>query len=152
VYTACQGPVLLVILGGYCWILRMPSANLLPLILFLVLFIEAVIAFSQAFGALFRSRQALLQSALFFSMPAFFLGGYTWPLEDMSPALRPLAAVLPTTPILNAWTTLTAIPDSFRWLGGGYLHQALLAVLYFGLSWLVLRTVIRRRVGKKTAA
>ncbi|MEN6559950.1 MAG: ABC transporter permease [Acidobacteriota bacterium] len=152
IYTICQAPILLAVLGGYFWILRMPSANLLPLVLLLVLFVQAVVGFSQVLGALFRSRKALIQAAVFFSMPAFFLGGYTWPLEDMSPVLRPIAAILPTTPILNAWTTLTAIPDSLRWLGGAYLHQGLLAVLYFGLSWLCLRLVAVPRRRKATAA
>jgi len=151
-FTVYQAPVLLIVLAGYCGILRMPSVNLLPLVLLLVLFVQAVIGFSQALGALFRSRQALIQSAVFFSMPAFFLGGYTWPIEDMSPFLRPIAAVLPTTPILNAWTTLTAIPDSFRWLGQAYLHQALLAILYFGLSWLCLRAAAGRKARKAAAA
>ncbi len=149
-YTVYQVPILLIVLGGYGWIFRMPSANLLPLILFLVLFVQAVICFSQFLGALFKTRKTLLQAAVFFSMPAFFLGGYTWPFEDMSPVARVLAAVLPTTPILNAWTTLTAIPGSFRYLGGAYLHQALLVVLYFAAG--CLGVWLRMASGRRTAA
>jgi len=149
-YTVYQVPILLVILGGYCWIFRMPSANLLPLVLFLIMFVQAVICFSQALGMLFITRQALLQAAVFFSMPTFFMGGYTWPFEDMSAPVRVMAAALPTTPILNAWTTLTGIPGSFPYLGGAYLHQALLVVLYFALGFIGLR--LRTRSGRTPAA
>jgi ABC-2 type transport system permease protein len=144
-YTIYELPIMLAVLAGYKWIFRMPAANLLPLVLLLVLFAQAVICFSQALGALFSSRKTLLQAAVFFSMPTFFMGGYTWPFEDMSTPVRILASVLPTTPILNAWTTLTAIPGSVRFLGGAYLHQALLVVLYFSLGLIGLWLRTRRR-------
>lgn len=145
VYTVYEIPIVLAVLAGYVWIFRMPLNNALPLILFLVLFAQTVICCSQALAMIFRSKQVLLQTAVFFSMPTFFLGGYTWPIEDMSLPARLLSSILPTTPILNSWTTLTVIPGSLRWLGGAYLHQFVLTLVYFGLSWLGLSVYLRRQ-------
>ncbi len=151
VYTAFQVPVLAAVLGGYYFIFRMPRVNVFPLMLFLIIFAQAVICFSQALGLMFKNRKTLLQAAVFFSMPAFFLGGYTWPAESMSPILRPLAAVLPTTPILNTWTTLTAIPDSLPYVGGAYVHEALIAAGFFVLTYVGVR-IRAARIRKNGAA
>lgn len=50
-------PLLLAVLAGYRWIFRMPSANHLPVVLFLVLFVQAVIGFSQVLGRVFKTRR-----------------------------------------------------------------------------------------------
>ena len=122
----------------------MPLANLTALALFFTLFSFTVITFSQLLGALFPDRAAVFQFLVFFSMPAFFLGGYTWPSENMSLFAKFLSSLLPTTPLLNVFTRLTVLEGAVPFIGRFWLHQALLALAYLLLGTLALRLRSRR--------
>ncbi len=89
-------------------------------------------------------RAAVFQFLVFFSMPAFFLGGYTWPSENMSLFAKLLSSLLPTTPLLNVFTRLTVLEGAVPFIGRFWLHQALLAVAYLLLGTLALKLRSRR--------
>jgi len=141
---AVQTPINALLLLLYNQLFHMPLANLTALALFFTLFSFTVITFSQLLGALFPDRAAVFQFLVFFSMPAFFLGGYTWPSENMSLFAKFLSSLLPTTPLLNVFTRLTVLEGAVPFIGRFWLHQALLALAYLLLGTLALRLRSRR--------
>lgn len=130
-----QLPVLLLLASAYFFLFDMPTRHLPLAVVLLILFSGSVIAFSQVLGTLFKRRLMVLQILVFFSLPAFFLSGYTWPLENMPGVLRVLSAALPSTPVLNSFTRLTCIDGSVPYLWSFFLHQAVLYLVYLLFSF-----------------
>lgn len=104
----------------------------------LLLYTLTVVVASHIAGVFFRHASGVLQFFLFFTLPAFFISGYPFPRESIHPLIRSLAALLPTTPVLDALPRLNTIPDSLPYQSQSFLHIALLGLAYFWLGgWLI---------------
>jgi len=80
------------------------SASLL--ILVLTVFFMVLAMFGTFFGTLFSKEIWALQFFAFSSYPIFLASGYSWPLFAMNPVLKAFAFMLPTTPALEAYTSI----------------------------------------------
>jgi len=145
---ALQVPVTLTLLAVFYGLLGMPAGSPVLSFLLLTVFSAAVLAFSQFVAMLARRRLALLQGLVLFSMPAFFLSGYTWPRENMTAPVRWLSHLLPSTPSLDAFPRLNLIPGAETYLPAWLLWLGALIVLYLAAGWWLLR----RRVAKAPSA
>ena len=114
-----------------------PKAPLATLAWFLTPFLLATIWLAMPLGALFLTRESALTTLFTISIPILFSIGFVWPVEAMSPWVPKVAQWLPVTP--GVWGTLelaqmgaspTEVWPRWSWLWT-------LAVLYFGLAWLV---------------
>jgi len=127
-------------------VFSIPTESFLLSFLALILFTASVITFSQTIGTFFKRRLMVMQVLFFFALPAFFLSGYTYPVESIPPLIRVFAALLPTTPILNVFPRISYIEGSLPYLGGYILHQLALYLLYMGLSFIGFKKLSKKIV------
>ena len=132
---------------AYYWVLGIHSRNLAVSLLYLLVFSAVVTWFSQFIGLMFRKRIHVLQLLVFISVPALMASGYTYPLESFPTVLRRVAALLPSTPMLNVFPRLTTLSGSAPFLWHYLLHLGILFVLYFILAWGIIK-LKSWRVGK----
>ncbi len=122
-----------------------PSENIILSILMLLLFSMTVIAFGNVIGPFFRHRLMVLQVLFFFTLPVFFVSGYTFPLESIHPVLRSISFMLPSTPVLNAFPRINYIEGASSYVGGFFLHQFGLYLFYMLLSFLNLPVRFKKK-------
>lgn len=107
------------------------------------LYTAALVHLAGFAGVFFRHSVAVLQFFFFTTLPAFFLSGYPFPRESLHPFIRALAALLPSTPVLNALPRLNTIAGSRPYLSGAYLHLMILCLgflfLQVATTWLFFR-------------
>lgn len=108
-----------------------------PLLLaFLIaVFYTVLLFFGTFFGSLFSKEIWALQFFAFSSYPFFLLSGYTWPLYAMNDFLQGIAFLIPSTPMLEAYSALVFKDASFSQILKPLLHLAGLGVLYAGLAY-----------------
>ena len=110
----------------------------------LLLFTLTIVIISNFAGIFFRHATGVLQFFLFVSLPTFFVSGYPFPQEIIHPLIRGLAALLPTTPVLNALPRLNTIPGSLPHLSRHFLHLGILCILYLVLASLAIGYLVKR--------
>lgn len=142
-------PTVLLLCLMFHVVFAVPTENILLSILLLLLFSMTVIAFGNVIGPFFRHRLMVLQVLFFFTLPVFFVSGYTFPLESIHPVMRFISSLLPATPILNAFPRINYIEGAAPYVGGFFLHQAGLFLLYSLLSFLNIPTRLKNRKNKK---
>jgi len=85
------------------WTLKSPAA-------LLVLFIAFTIAMAPAavlLAGFATDKFIAFQLLMFFSVPAYLISGFTWPLEQMPAWVQGVAALFPATPALHAMRVVT---------------------------------------------
>lgn len=84
--------------GFSFWLFDIPRhGHPLALGVFLIPFLIAAVLFAHVLAVPCRERESSLQVLLFTSIPFLFLAGFAWPLGLMSPPLRWLAHLIPST-------------------------------------------------------
>lgn len=139
-------PFILMVTALFHIIFSVTSRDIFHSMIFILLFCASVVTFSQVLGTIFRTRLMVLQVLFFYTLPVFFISGYTFPNESMHPVLRFFAALLPTTPALNAFPRINHIEGAAPYLNGYFIHQTALYLLYLGISFLIVP--IRRTFSK----
>jgi ABC-2 type transport system permease protein len=142
---SAQIPLLIVLLTVFFGVFAMSTSYLVLSFLSLVLFSASIVAFSQVIGQFFNRRLIVMVVMVFFSLPAFFLSGYTWPLENMPVPLQWLAQVLPSTPALHLFLRLNSIPGSAPALSGLFFHLAAQYLGYLLLAMTLAKLLDRQR-------
>lgn len=127
-------PIVLVVSLIFYGAFSIPSENLFASIVMLVLFAGTVVTFSNFVGLFFKRPVNVLQFFFFFTLPVFFMSGYTYPLESIHPVLRFIVRLMPTTPILNSFPRINYIEGSVGYLGSYFLHQFGLYLMYMVLG------------------
>lgn len=126
-----------------------PSLDVLGISAMLSLFTLSVVFVSNFAGIFFRHATGVLQFFLFFTLPAFFISGYPFPQEIIHPLIRSLAALLPTTPVLDALPRLGTIPGSLPYLSLHFLHLGILCILYLLSASLAIGCRVKRERARK---
>ncbi|NKF21834.1 ABC transporter permease [Solimonas marina] len=122
--------------GFAFWFQDFPRAGNPPgLLLAIVLFMMAVVALALLLGSLFDRRERSVEILAGTSIPFFFLGGVTWPLEAMPTPLAWLARLLPSTSAMQALLKLNAQGARLDEVGTDLVNLALLIVLYGALAY-----------------
>ncbi len=132
----------LLLLSSYLFygVLNIQTQNLLWSIFYLFIFSITIASFSQFIGLFFSKRLHVLQVLVFISIPSLLASGYIYPHENFPNILRYFSYLLPTTPILNCFPRLTTFPGSVPYLWHYMFHLITLAVFFFILSVLLLKT------------
>lgn len=111
-------------------ILKLPvRGDYFSLVLLIGLFIATLIPMALWLGSLFRTTLLAVQLMGFSTYPFFLITGYAWPYTELPFFLKALSAMLPTTPFLQAYTTIVQ--------QGGDLPQVMAQVAHLTALWLV---------------
>lgn len=110
-------------------ILKLPiRGDYFSLALLIGLFIATLIPMAMWLGTLFKTTLLAVQIMGFSTYPFFLITGYAWPYAELPLFLQALSALLPTTPFLQAYTTIVQ--------QGGSLAQVMPQVAHLAALWL----------------
>jgi len=128
----------LVVVPAFGWTVVSPLST----VALFTLFVLTLVPVAVAVASVAKDRMGTFQLLMFFSVPLFAASGFTWPADQMPPALRVVTAVFPATPALRAMRvlgtksgSLTAVAPYLGWLGLQLLGYALVAPLVVRRSW-----------------
>lgn len=105
-----------------------PRSAPLLIAVFLLVSLTAISAFAGWISRFFSNATYALTALMFFSVPAFFLSGYSWPESALPDWLQAVSWLLPSTHILGP----------FRLLVLGDISWSEMAYPFAGLVWLVI--------------
>lgn len=109
-------------------ILDLPvRGHFIALSIIIALFIATLIPMGLWIGSLFRTQLLAVQVMGFSTYPFFLITGYAWPYEELPLLIQWLSALLPTTPFLQAYTTIVQ--------QGGNLVQVLPPLVHLIALW-----------------
>ncbi len=113
------------------------GASLLPVFIIGILFILTTAMYAMLIGSFIKKQTHAMEILAFSTYPLFLLSGYSWPLSSMPAFLQGIAALIPTTPMLEAMRRLYL-------MGGGWQDvipqfQHLLLILGFSAFLLTTR-------------
>ncbi|MDE2419456.1 MAG: ABC transporter permease [Burkholderiales bacterium] len=84
--------------GWVFWLYGYPRANnVAGSLVFLVLYVSAIVTLGSLVGLWCRDRERVLQVLLFSTLPMVFLAGFSWPPEALPLPLQYLRWLIPTT-------------------------------------------------------
>jgi len=121
--------------GFNAWVQDYPRGGNVPgLLLAVLLFALASVAFGLFVGSFFRTRERAFQYVTGVSIPLFFLSNLSWPAVASPAALVALAKLLPTTAGINAIVRTQQMGARVPEVGGELRNLLLLALLYAALA------------------
>ena len=144
----------------FTWVIfpafQLPVAtSLIPIFVVSLLFIVATAIYSMLIGSYIKKQTHAMEILAFSTYPLFLLSGYSWPLSSMPAVLQGFAALIPTTPMLEAMRRLYLMGGSWQTVIPQFQH--LLLILGFAALLLTARLFqIKKKMqtinmGNKTA-
>ncbi|MCR5482107.1 MAG: ABC transporter permease [Clostridia bacterium] len=89
---------MLLTLGVQWWLFGMPHRGDMPgFVIFTFLYSLTIVGLGYCIGSIFPDRAFCSQASCILVLPTTILGGYTWPLIAMPPAIQAVARCLPFT-------------------------------------------------------
>ncbi len=106
-----------------------------PVAMFTVslLFLLVVMVYTMLVASFSKKQIRIMEVLAFTSYPLFLLSGYSWPVEAMPAPLQWLAAIIPTTPMMDAVTKLFA--EGTGW--GPVLGDVRQLLVMLAVSWVL---------------
>ncbi len=115
------------------------------------LFVMGASLFGAAVSAIIPNALKATQILMLLSAPGFIIGGYTWPMESMSPIVRFIADMLPLTPFLTAFKMLLFENATMQQVRPEIIHLLLQVIIYFVIGFIFVKWRIIKE-GKKIKA
>ncbi|MCQ2064046.1 MAG: ABC transporter permease [Fibrobacter sp.] len=113
--------------------------ELLPMAVFAVVFLFAVINFGMVVSQVFLRRESSMQLFLYLSIPILFLANFSWPSYLMPTAMQSLSYILPSTFAVPAWLTIEQMGGDIYDVAPKLYALAIQAVIYLILGLLLTR-------------
>lgn len=82
------------------------KASLVPIFVISILFLMTILLLGMWMGTFVKRQKNSLVILAFSTYPLFLLSGYSWPVSSMPVFLQALAALIPTTPMMEAMRKL----------------------------------------------
>lgn len=124
----------------------LPHIGRIPdLVLFCLPFLLATIFFSISFATLFRERDAIIITCIFFSVILLFLSGAVWPQCNMPPFWRYFSYIFPSTPAIQGFLQINSMGAQLSEVGDMYHALWIQSFVYFLTTCLSLYVVRHRR-------
>ncbi len=94
-----------------------------------ILFLMVVMVYTVLVASFSKKQIRIMEILAFTSYPLFLLSGYSWPVAAMPKPLQWIAAIIPTTPIMDAVTKLFAEGSSWGPILPDFLHLLIMLVI-----------------------
>ncbi len=119
-------------------VFQLPTGtSLLPVFIIGILFILTTAMYAMLIGSFIKKQTHAMEILAFSTYPLFLLSGYSWPLSSMPAFLQEIAALIPTTPMLEAMRRLYLMGGSWQDVIPQFQH--LLLILGFSAFLLTAR-------------
>jgi ABC-2 type transport system permease protein len=111
-------------------IFGLPVAGSLASIFILsMIFLVTIMLLTMLIGTFVKSQIRMMEILAFTSYPFFLLSGYSWPVSSMPMPLQWLAAIIPTTPMMEAMKRLFVMGGDWGDVIHQFLHLSILLVV-----------------------
>lgn len=139
------------LLGAFIWLFiagmfRYFSVELpvfsVNMALLAALFTTACIFLGMLVSLLIPNQLKATEVLMIVATPSFIIGGFTWPLESMAPAVQSIASCIPSTPFLQAFRKLAVYGGDLFDVQSQLLSLSWIAGLSFFLCAIVLQIKI----------
>ena len=127
------------------------NGNIFQLGLLVVLFITAMILFTNLLGSFFKKQIVFMEIIAFTTYPIFLITGYAWPRYALPDVYVAISYVLPTTPFMETLVKITQQNVAFHNVSHNFLILAiqvvvLYALLHWRLSYLRKKTIEEKSI------
>jgi len=120
------------------------AGSLISIFILSMVFLITIMLLTMLIGTFVKSQVRMMEILAFTSYPFFLLSGYSWPVSSMPQPLQWLAAIIPTTPMMEAMKRLYVMGGNWSDVSQQFQHLIiLLAVTLVALLWRL--NVIRNR-------
>ena len=82
------------------------AGSIMSIFILSMVFLVTIMLLTMLIGTFVKSQVRMMEILAFTSYPFFLLSGYSWPVSAMPQPIQWLAAVIPTTPMMEAMTRL----------------------------------------------
>lgn len=113
----------------------------------MVLFLLTLIPMGLWIGSLFKSQIIAMQVLAFSTYPIFLITGYSLPYASLPEAIQWISALLPTTPFLKSYQSVTQAGGSLMDNMGAVVHLIILWLFFAGLFVLRIQRLEKRERG-----
>ena len=113
------------------------AGSLMSIFILSMVFLVTIMLLTMLIGTFVKSQVRMMEILAFTSYPFFLLSGYSWPVSAMPQPIQWLAAVIPTTPMMEAMTRLYVMGGN--WGDVIYQFQHLIILLLVTLVLLLWR-------------
>lgn len=115
-------------------ILNLPlRGSVFDISVLMVLFLLTLIPMGLWIGSLFKSQIIAMQVLAFSTYPIFLITGYSLPYVSLPEAIQWISALLPTTPFLKSYQSVTQAGGSLMDNMGAVVHLIILWLFFAGL-------------------
>lgn len=111
--------------------------ELLPMMIFAIVFLSSVINFGMVLSQIFLRRESSMQIFLYLSIPILFLANFSWPSYLMPDIMRALSYILPSTFAVPAWISIEQMGADIYDVAPKLYYLAIQAVIYLFLGLLL---------------
>ena len=108
--------------------------ELLPMVVFAVVFLSSVINFGMCLSQVFLHRESSMQLFLNFSIPILFLANFSWPSYLMPNWMVAISYILPSTFAVPAWLSIEQMGGDIYDVAPKLYLLAIQAVIYLVLG------------------
>ena len=113
----------------------------------MVLFLLTLIPMGLWIGSLFKSQIIAMQVLAFSTYPIFLITGYSLPYASLPEAIQWISALLPTTPFLKSYQSVTQAGGNLTDNIGAVVHLIILWLFFAGLFVLRIQRLEKRERG-----
>ena len=112
------------------------AGSLISIFVLSMVFLVTIMLLTMIVGTFVKSQIRVMEILAFTSYPFFLLSGYSWPISAMPLPLQWLAALIPTTPMMEAMTRLFVMGGGWYDVLSQFQHLlTLMVVLLIMLIW-----------------
>lgn len=113
--------------------------ELLPMVVFSIVFLASVINFGMVVSQIFVRRESSMQLFLYMSIPVLFLANFSWPAYLMPRWMTAISYIIPSTFAVPAWLSIEQMGADIYDVAPKLYQLAIQAVVYTVLGLLLTR-------------
>lgn len=122
------------------------AGSIISIFIVSMVFLITIMLLTMLIGTFVKSQVRMMEILAFTSYPFFLLSGYSWPISAMPQPLQWLAAIIPTTPMMEAMKRLYVMGGNWGDVVHQFQHLAILLVVTLVLLLWRLQTIRNKSV------
>ena len=122
------------------------SGSILSIFIVSLVFLFTIIILTMIIGTFVKSQIRMMEILAFTSYPFFLLSGYSWPITSMPIPLQWLAALIPTTPMMEAMTRILVMGGGWNDIVSQFQHLIILLVVMLCILIWRLHIVLKKEI------